>query len=99
MKKFVVFLIALKNYVWEILLWIDQGVNVIFAPLLNWALDPQNGRFGCADETLSSVFGKNMDNCKACGWICAALRLIDKDHCIDSIENVECNQPHDQNNK
>ena len=73
-------------WLWNIFIWLDQGVNVIFAPLLNWLLKPENGRFGDPDETLSSVFGKNRKNCKACYWICMALHLLDKNHCQKSIE-------------
>lgn len=75
-----------KSYLWQILIWLDQGANVIFSPLLNVLLKPENGGFGSADETLSSVFGKNRDNCKACFWLCLVLHRLDKNHCAKSIE-------------
>jgi hypothetical protein len=38
-------------------------------------------------ETLSSVFGKNGEECKACHFICKLLHLIDPQHCERSIES------------
>ena len=74
------------DYLWNVLIWIDQGVNVLVAPVLNLVLRPKLGRFGNPDETLSSVFGKNSDNCNLCRYICWALNFIEKDHCKKSIE-------------
>lgn len=71
---------------WNVLIWIDQGVNVILGPVLNLLLRPENGLFGDPDETLSSVFGKNKKNCKACRILCLILHFLDKDHCERSIE-------------
>ncbi len=77
-------------WVWNILIWIDQGVNVLAGPLLNALLRPK-ARFGATDETLSSVFGKNREECKVCYWICRVLHLLDKNHCEKSIELDEGN--------
>lgn len=73
------------SYIWNILIWLDQGVNVLLSPLLNLLLRPKH-KFGDPDETLSSVFGKNKADCKACFLICMVLHLLDKKHCERSIE-------------
>ena len=76
------------TWLWNILISIDQFINVLFGPLLNWLLRPK-AKFGDPDETLSSVFGKNKKNCKTCYFICMALHLLDKNHCEESIETDE----------
>ena len=81
----------MSRYFWNILIWIDQGVNVLLAPLLNIIFKP--AKFGDPDETLSSVFGKYSGQCVWCHRICKALHWIDKDHCKKSIENDEGNNP------
>lgn len=69
---------------------LDQLVNALFGWLLNLILRPKF-RFGDSDETLSSVFGKNVQagSCKFCGWICRLLNKIDPNHCAKSIERDE----------
>lgn len=87
-------------WIWRVLLWIDQGANVLFSPLLNWILHHQTAGnppawFGYEDETLSSVFGKNREVCKACYVVCRLLHWVDKDHCKKSIEADEgCDRNH-----
>ncbi len=79
-------------YFAEILIWFDQGINVIFAPLLNLMVTPPGARFGSADETISSVFGKNVKTgtCKVCTWICRwILHPIESNHCVKYIESDE----------
>lgn len=80
----------MKAWLWNILLWIDQGLNVVAAPVLNALLKPRY-RFGDPDETLSSVFGKNVrsGSCRACKWFCWLLEKIDPGHCADNIEYDE----------
>ncbi len=75
---------------WATLIAIDQGVNALLGPLLNRALDPLH-LFGDPDETLSSVFGKNVrdGSCRGCYLICRALHLLDPGHCAKSIEDDE----------
>jgi hypothetical protein len=68
----------IKRYIWNVLIWIDQGVNcVIF--------------LGDPDETISSRAGKYAANRR--GWIpcqlCKFLNLFEKDHCVRSIETDE----------
>ena len=77
-------------YIWNILVSIDQLINVVLGPLLNVLLRPVD-KFGDPDETLSSVFGKNVQRgtCKGCYIICRILHLIDPDHCNKSIEKDE----------
>ncbi len=74
------------NWFWNMLISIDQYFNVLLSPLLNLILRP-SARFGDPDETLSSVFGKNGEECKACHFICKLLHLIDPQHCERSIES------------
>lgn len=77
-------------WIWNILLWLDQGLNVLLAPVLNFVLSPRF-KFGSPDETLSSVFGKNVraNACRLCKIICALLHKIDKNHCAKNIEEDE----------
>ena len=68
-----------KKYLWNILIWIDQGFNVVFL-----AGDP--------DETISSRMGKlvRSGKCPFCYWICTHfLHKIDPNHCKKSIEEDE----------
>lgn len=76
--------VNMRKYAWNVLIWIDQGVNVVFAPVLNVVFKP--AKFGDPDETLSSVFGKYSNQCIWCSRICKLLNLVDKNHCKDSIE-------------
>lgn len=83
------------RYIFRNLLSIDQFANTLLGPLLNWALDtPEGAMFGSPDETLSSVFGKNirMGRCKVCKVICWVLDRIDPNpgsHCEQAIEDDE----------
>lgn len=78
------------KYLWNILIWIDQGANVIFSPILNIAFHVKPGaKFGDPDETLSSVFAKNRKNCKYCRKMCDILAKFDEAHCKKSIESDE----------
>ena len=78
------------SYFWRLLVSIDQFFNVLLSPVLNAVLKPHY-RFGNEDETLSSVFGKNVElgSCKGCYYICRVLHLIDPGHCKNSIERDE----------
>lgn len=80
----------LKVWFWNILIWLDQGLNVLLAPLFNLVFKPDRRHmFGAADETLSSVFGKNRG---VNPLIDAGRRSINKlffwqeDHCQEAIE-------------
>lgn len=81
----------MKRWAWNLLLSLDQFANVLFAPLLNRALRPTAARFGDPDETLSSVFGKNVQsgNCIGCRLVCRFLNWIDPSHCQENIERDE----------
>jgi hypothetical protein len=67
---------------------LDQSVNALLGPVLNWAF--RSRRFGDPDETLSSVFGKEVaaGNRRA-RWVCRLLHWIDSGHCEKSIERDE----------
>ena len=76
------------DWVWRLAISVDQFFNVFLSPLLNFLLKPVF-RFGHPDETLSSVFGKNIraGKCRFCSVICKVLEWFDKDHCKESIED------------
>ena len=78
------------KYLWNILVSIDQLFNVLLSPVMNIALNPV-AKFGNPDETLSSVFGKNIEQgaCRGCMIICKFLHGIDPNHCNKSIERDE----------
>lgn len=77
----------MKTWFWEVLVWADQGLNVIFGKLLNKIFDIDG--FGSSDETLSSVFGKYRNRCRLCHWLCVVLEWLDPGHCAKSIEEDE----------
>ena len=82
----------MKRYFWNVLIWFDQGVNTLAGPWLNYFVKGDGAKFGDPDETLSSVFGKNMKGktCPVCTWICKyILHPIDRGHCEKSIEADE----------
>lgn len=81
----------MKTYLWNLLISIDQFFNVFLSPFLNMFISEKSYKFGNPDETLSSVFGKNVRSgkCKGCYYICRILHLIDKNHCKKSIEEDE----------
>ena len=65
-----------KVYIWNILIWLDQGLNTL--------------TFGNPDETLSSRWGKGTRrDCKFCTLMCKILDLFDKGHCERYIEEDE----------
>jgi len=83
---------SMSRYLWNLLLLLDQSVNTVTGPLLNLILRPvATARFGAPGETLSSVFGKNVDAdaCSGCKLICKILNLIQSGHCQKSIEPYE----------
>jgi len=63
-----------KQYLWNILVAIDQLINTVAG--------------GDPDETLSSVMGKKIKRniCPICKLICFFLSQIDPNHCEKSIE-------------
>jgi hypothetical protein len=68
----------MKQYIWNLLIAIDQFFNVVFG--------------GYPDETISSRMGKHVarkDDCPLCNFLCKLLNLIDENHCIKNIENDE----------
>ena len=67
----------MKKYIWNILVSLDQLLNTL--------------AFGDPDETISSRMGKHLSkhDCPFCNFMCKLLNLIQKDHCIKSIENDE----------
>lgn len=82
----------MSRYLWNLLLLLDQSVNTVFGPVLNLVLRPvPTARFGDPGETLSSVFGKNIDAdaCEGCKILCKVLNLIQSGHCQKSIETYE----------
>lgn len=79
-----------KVWLWNILIWLDQGLNICLALLLNLVFKPDKKHMlGAADETLSIVFGKNR---AVNSLINAGRRAINmlffwqEDHCEEAIE-------------
>jgi hypothetical protein len=70
---------------------IDRFGNVLCAPLFNNILINKLGyKFGKGKETISSVLGKNIQvNCltKLGLFLSNVLNKLQKDHCINSIDN------------
>lgn len=65
-----------RQYIWNILISIDQFFNTVFG--------------GDPDETISSRVGKRAEKgCKACILLCKLLGFFEKDHCYKSIEPDE----------
>lgn len=65
------------KYVWNILISVDQFFNAIIG--------------GSPDETISSRMGKHLAkrDCMMCNFLCRLLNLVDKNHCVKSIERDE----------
>jgi hypothetical protein len=65
------------RYIYNILIAIDQLFNTVLG--------------GFPDETISSRMGKRLvkRDCALCNFICGLLNLIDKNHCVKSIEADE----------
>jgi len=75
----------------NVLVSFDQFFKTLTYPLWNLLVGRGGVKFDNPDETLSSVFGKNLERgtCPVCRVICRFLDLFDKDHCIKSIERDE----------
>lgn len=63
------------NYIWNILISIDQLANAILG--------------GDPDETISSRAGKRKEEQAWAKWLCWMLDKIDPNHCSTSIEEDE----------
>jgi hypothetical protein len=68
---------GVREYILEVLIAIDQGINAILG--------------GYADETISSRCGKRIKdkNCRICFCLCWLLDKVDPRHCEDAIEADE----------
>jgi len=68
---------SVSRYLWNVLIWLDQGLNVLFG--------------GDPDETVSSRMGKAVreGRCVLCKFGCRVLNIFDKNHCEKSIESDE----------
>jgi hypothetical protein len=75
------------RYLLEILIWLDQGLNVVFGPLFNLILKPSY-KFGSSDDTISEVLGRNQPDCRFCIWFCKILSWAfrEEHHCKNSID-------------
>jgi len=67
----------MKRYIWNLLISIDQLCNTILG--------------GFPDETMSSRMGKHLakKDSLISNIVCKLLNLIQKDHCVKSIEEDE----------
>lgn len=84
------FFTVLRVWLWNMLIWIDQGLNVGLAIPLNLIFKPhEDHMFGSADETLSSVFGKNKSHNSVIDGGRRAINALffwQEDHCQSSVE-------------
>ncbi len=80
----------IQVWFWCVLVALDQFANALLGPGLNQVFASR--RFGDPDETLSSVFGKEVaaGNRRA-RWVCRMLNWFDRGHCEKSIEKDEGN--------
>lgn len=78
---------AIKRYLWNVLISVDQLANTLFGPALNFVFGVTG--FGYPDETLSSVMGKYRARCRLCRVLCRMLDRVDPGHCQNSIEPDE----------
>lgn len=80
-----------KGYFRSSAITIDKLANREFRMLWNIKLRTESGyKFGAENETISSVLGKNQrDNTLSGGgkFLVKILDLLEKDHCLKSIEN------------
>lgn len=78
-----------KPYHRRVLVWIDQGINTLGGPPLNWFYDTT--LFGDEDEVVSSVLGKLTAHNKArrfrksVDWFFRTF-FNQQNHCWESIE-------------
>jgi hypothetical protein len=68
--------LGISRYLFNILLWIDQGLNVVFLG-------------GDPDETISSVIGKFYKYHPFLAWLRKVLNTLDEDHTEKSREDDE----------
>lgn len=72
---------------------VDQGWQVLFAPLLNLGVRTQH-KFGWADETASSVVGKNLSatgelRWRIIEWVLSIALSLGRPHSLKAIEHDE----------
>ncbi len=67
------------RYLFNILVWIDIGFNVIFSPILNFIFT--DVIFGSPKDTMTAVFKRHQSHCKWCAMFCSWLDKIHTGHC------------------
>lgn len=81
----------MPRYVLGLLLWIDEGVNVILFPLIGWVFKVKIPALGNSHYTMSDVFAEARERgskwgcimCKFCNWL---FRV--KDHCKQAMQGM-----------
>lgn len=68
--------VGIRQYIRNILVWLDQGANVIFL-------------LGDEDETISSVTGKMYRRYRVFAWLRWLLNTVDHDHTEKTREDDE----------
>ncbi len=89
----------MMKYLYNILLWIDEGGNVFVVPILRWMLRlPDNGAEGAAHYTISQFCAEQREQGTKFG--CVSCYLLTKmfkpffwndknyDHCTSAMKNV-----------
>lgn len=79
---------VLAKVIWSLIVNLiklfDNFMNVVLAPVLNWWFKPKY-KFGYYRDPLSEVFGRNVETCKFCKFMCKILALLQNKHCQKSI--------------
>jgi len=81
----------IPRYILGVLLWLDEGANVLILPLFRWLFKLQIPAMGNAHYTVSDVFAEARERdmwwgkvgCKLCNWI---FRI--KDHCKEAMQGM-----------
>lgn len=81
-------MVSPRTWAWRVLLALDQLINTVLGPVLNRVFGTY--RFGWPDESMSSVFGKEVrEGNRRARWVCRLLNWFDRGHCEKSIEEDE----------
>lgn len=81
----------MKKYFISVLLWLDEGLNIILFPFIAWVFKVKIPAIGNPHYTMSDVFAEARERgskigcvmCKFCNWL---FRV--KDHCKDAMTGM-----------
>jgi len=89
----------MKNYIYNVLMWIDEGGNVFLIPFIQWLFKlPTNGAEGSAHYTISQFCAEQrvqgtQFGCITCRWLTALFKPFFRDnpsydHCTEALKGV-----------